>query len=297
MSAPALDPQLSRFTGYLLRRAFVRSAGVARACMPDDAHVREIAVLAILAERGSSSQRELADVTHVNRTLVVKLVDGLEAKGWVVRERNANDRRSYALVLTPPGRQALAELSLDLDKGEAQLTQGLTTAETEQLRGWLSTLLADDPAIELSSLSRRTGYLIAHAHRRLRTLAEERLEPLGLHPRDFGVLSVLESDAPCSQNHLASRLAVTPPAALTFVEALETRGLVARRRRDDDRRVYDLTLTDAGTAILRRAQETAVTLQQEVADRLGPEADRELRRVLAKLLAETSPPAQDSPSG
>src|SRR4051812_7145389 len=85
MSAPALDPRLTQFTGYLLRRAFVRSAGVAKACIPEDAHIREVAVLAILDERGALSQRELAEITHVNQTLVVKLVDGLEAKGWVVR--------------------------------------------------------------------------------------------------------------------------------------------------------------------------------------------------------------------
>src|SRR4051812_793501 len=119
MSAQPPDPQLAQLTGYLLRRAFVRSAGVARACIPEDSHVREVAVLAILAERGSISQRELAEITHVNQTLVVKLVDTLEAKSWVVRERNVADRRSYALVLTPAGVRALTEFNDDLDRSEA----------------------------------------------------------------------------------------------------------------------------------------------------------------------------------
>src|SRR5207237_10885945 len=126
----------------------------------------------------------------------------------------------------------------------------LSAAEGAQWRRRLPTLLGGDSAIELSTLSLRTGYLISHAHRRLREWAEERLSPLGLHPRDFGVLSILDSDAPCSQNHLASRLGISPPAALGFVDGLEARGLVVRHRREDDRRAYDLTLTDDGRATL-----------------------------------------------
>jgi DNA-binding MarR family transcriptional regulator len=287
MSAQTPEPQLAQFTGYLLRRAFVKSSGVARACISDDAQIREVAVLAILAERGSISQRELADLTHVNQTLIVKLVDTLEEKGWAARQRNPADRRSYALALTPAGVRALYEFNRDLDRGEAVLTRSLSSKEAAQLRGWLTTLLADDRAIELTSLSNRTGYLIAHAHRQLRTLAEQRLEPLGLQPRDFGVLAVLESDAPCSQNHLAARLGVSPPAALTFVEGLEARGLVSRLRREDDRRVYDLTLTEQGVDLLRQAKEVAIDVQEEVAERLGDEGDRGLRYVLAKLIADS----------
>lgn len=281
------EPQLAQFTGYLLRRAFVRSTGLAKACLPDDFHLREVAVLSILAERGSMSQRELAEITDVNQTLVVKLVDVLEHKGWVVRQRNPADRRSYALTLMPAGVRALDAFNRDLDRGEAELVEPLSEREAEQLRNWLTTLLADDRAIQLTSLSQRTGYLIAEAHRRLRGMAEQRLEPLGLHPRDFGVLSVLHTDAPCSQQHLAGRLGVSPPAALTFVDGLEVRGLVSRVRRQDDRRVYDLTLTDAGRDVLRQALDTAAVVQAEIAGTLGPEADRGLRLVLAKLVADS----------
>jgi DNA-binding MarR family transcriptional regulator len=281
------EPQLARFTGYLLRRAFVRSAGVAKACLPEDSHVREVAVLAILAERGSMSQRALAEITGVNQSLVVKLVDTLEHKGWVIRERNPADRRSYALALTPAGVRALSAFNDDLDRGEAELTEPLSAKEATQLRSWLTILLEGDDAVALTSLSQRTGYLIAVAHRRLRSAAEEQLAPLGLHPRDFGVLSVLQRDAPCTQQHLAQQLGVSPPAALTFVDGLESRGLVSRSRRPDDRRMYDLKLTDAGCAALQQAAEAAALVQEDIARRLGPEADQGLRMLLAKLVADS----------
>src|SRR4051794_4087177 len=68
------QPALHDYTGYLLRRAYVKANGILNDCMPDDSRAREAAVLSIIDERGALSQRELGDVTHVNRTLIVKLV-------------------------------------------------------------------------------------------------------------------------------------------------------------------------------------------------------------------------------
>ena len=277
-------PDLRALTGYLLRRAFVRAASAARECIPTGEHVREIAIMAILAERGAVSQRELADVTHVNRSLIVKLVDDLEARGWVVRDRNPEDRRSYALRLTPQAHAVLAERHQDLDRGEAQLMEPLTPDERQRFKDHLTVLLTGDEAVTVTMMADRAGYLIAHAHRLLRSWAEAGFAPLDLHPRDFGVLAALGRQEPCSQNQLAASLGVTPPAVLAFVDELEQKGLVARSRNRDDRRAYDVTLTSQGRARLRAAQAVARGIQQRVEARLGAESDSELRGLLIKLL-------------
>lgn len=288
MASRSPAPQLRQLTGYLLRRAYVKSVGVAQACITDETHVREVAILAILAERGAVSQRDLADLTHVNQTLIVKLVDALERKQWVVRDRNPADRRSYALRLTDEGKAALVELSADLDGGEAELTRPFNRAEVAELQGLLVRLLGDDEALGLTTLSHRTGYLIAHAHRSLRDWAAESLAPLGLDPRDFGALSMLSTDEPCSQNQLASRLGISPPAMQAFVEDLESRGFVSRVRRTDDRRVYDVTMTAQGRDLLREARLAATAIQERIADRLGPDGDARLRDLLTRLIADPS---------
>jgi DNA-binding MarR family transcriptional regulator len=282
--SPRSQPALHDYTGYLLRRALVKATGILRDCMPDDARAREAAVLAIIAERGALSQRELGDVTHLNRTLIVKLVDTLEQKGWVRRERSLADRRSYGLVLTDAGLRARAELGLDLDRGEADLTRNLTRAEVDELRTLLTKVLDGDQALVAGSIADRTGYLIAHAHRKLRELAEGLLGPLGLHPRDFGALSVLAELQPCSQNALAARLGITPPGALALVDELEARGLVVRQRKADDRRFYDLTLTPQGRDILGQARKAAARAQGAVVEVLGRDGDARLRQLLATLI-------------
>jgi DNA-binding MarR family transcriptional regulator len=277
-------PDLHQMTGYLLRRAFVKAVGAAQACLTADAHLRDALVLAVLAQRGAMSQRQLGEVTGIHQTLVVKLVDGLEATGWVARERNTADRRSNALRLTDAGAAALRTLQEELDEADAKFTAGLASDDTARLKRLLHQLLEGDPSLDVSALSDRAGYLVARAHRSMRARAELVLEPLGLHPRDFGVLSLLARDQPCSQRHLAQRLGVTPPAVLGFVDNLASAGLVQRTRKEGDRRSNDITLTALGAQLLLQAQDAAAGVQADVVRRLGRAGDDELRTLLSKIV-------------
>jgi len=275
---------LRHFTGFLLRQAFVRAVGAERACMPADGHVAEVTVLSVLAERGAVSQRELSDITSVNQTVIVRHVDALESKGWVRRDSNPADRRSYALQLTETGQAALLELSGDLDQAEAELTQALTRDEARRLKRRLRELLADDEAIRMRSLADRTGFLVARAHSTVREEAERRLGPLGIHPRDFGVLAVVGREQPCSQTQVAARLGVTSPAVIGFVDGLVAEGLLQRSRSGTDRRTNDLVLTSAGQRCLVAAVAAATEIQAELVRRLGAEGEAELRMLLGKLI-------------
>ena len=274
---------MSHYTGFLLRRAYVRSRDCARACISDDAQLREVAVLAALAERGAISQRELGELLHVNRSIMVKIVDVLERKHQVARERNPADRRSYALRLTPAGERARRRAQLDLDRSEAVLAAALTPEQVGRLKHLLRLLAAETGG--LSSLADRLGYLIAQAHRVCRERAEVALAPLGLNPRDFGALSTIARLQPCSQSELAASLGISPPMALAFVDGLQSAGLVVRDAHPHDRRVHALRLTPAGTTALAAARERAGRVQREIAALLGAGRDAELRALLGKVLA------------
>lgn len=282
--APRLPGALTGYTGYLVRRAYVQALECAQAALPQPHHVRDVLILALLVERGPLSQQQLADLTGVNRTIVVKLIDVLEDRGFVTRARNPTDRRSYALQPTAAGLAALRTLQPAVERGDDRFTSGLSAAERARLNQILGSLLADAGGYLVESLLNRTGYLVNRAHHWLRGRAVDALAPLSVDPRHFGVLAILDVRQPCSQQQLAAELGISPPAALELIDELESAGLVRRTRNPLDRRAYDLRLTGDGQDRLGAAREAVAAISKELVATLGRTADRELRELLAKLL-------------
>ena len=56
--------------------------------------------------------RELATRMQIRHHSTVELINRLESRGWVHRERAQDDRREVLLALTPKGEKVLAELAL-----------------------------------------------------------------------------------------------------------------------------------------------------------------------------------------
>src|SRR3954470_9400840 len=271
--------QLTDHTGYLLRTAFLRAAGIAADTFAPGAHPRDAGMLAMLQAVGPCSQQQLSESLHVNRTMMVKLVDGLEARGLVERRRNPDDRRSYALYPTAAGRKALVAVMPLMDSAEAALSATLTAAERDRLIELLHALVQPPD----SAMARRLGFLIAQAHHRFRLRADEILRPLGIEIRHFGALTALADGVP-SQRELADRLRVSGPVVVEMVDALEARGMVERRRDRVDRRSNALVVTDAGRAALEAARGELDAVTVELVAPIGPDGDAELRALLRKLL-------------
>ncbi|GGT75107.1 MarR family winged helix-turn-helix transcriptional regulator [Actinomadura citrea] len=94
--------------GMLLASAHNRS----RASMNDELRplgidVRGFGMLLALEMYGPSSQRRLIDLTGIDKSTMVRIVDELEGGGLVRRERAPQDRRAHAISLTPDGTRAL----------------------------------------------------------------------------------------------------------------------------------------------------------------------------------------------
>src|SRR3954469_495404 len=125
--------RLMDHTGYLLRTAFLRAATIAAREFGSEAHPGDAAVLATLQAYGPLSQQQVAKGLNVNRTAMVKLIDGLEARGFVERVRNPEDRRAYALHATAAGLEDKAAMQPRILRAEAELTASLSAAEHERL--------------------------------------------------------------------------------------------------------------------------------------------------------------------
>src|SRR5437763_10082952 len=167
-STPAhrrIPPALAQQTGYLLRIAFVRAGEVGSAVLPEGTSVRFYGVLQTLTELGPRSQHELSGLLHVNRTMMVALIDAMEAARLVERRRNPADRRSYALEPTDEGRRVLPVLAAAVDRAEMELTGDLTPEERARLQELLrAVVISGDQQREIpAGLADRTGYLVSIA--------------------------------------------------------------------------------------------------------------------------------------
>jgi DNA-binding MarR family transcriptional regulator len=271
--------ELTDHTGYLLRAAFLRIAVVAADSFPPGAHPRDASVIATLQAMGPLSQQQLAATLHVNRTMMVKLIDSLEERGLVERRRNPSDRRSYALYPTEAGRNALVAMEPIMDTAEDAFAATLTPAERARVVELLHALL-QPPEM---ALSRRLGFLLTKAHHKFRAAADETLAPHGIEIRHFAALTALADGVP-SQRELADRLRVSTPVVVEIVDALEAAGMLERRRDPEDRRSNALVVTDAGRTMLATATEELLAATRTLVEPIGAEGDAELRGLLKKLL-------------
>ncbi len=93
-------------------------------------------------------------------------------------------------------------------------------------------------------------------------LAGPGLEELDLTGRQYAALAGLADDRPGSQQELARVLGLVPGLVVGLLDELEGRGLVARRRSAEDRRRTVVELTDAGRALLARADALAERVEE-----------------------------------
>ncbi|HEX3510913.1 MAG TPA: MarR family transcriptional regulator [Solirubrobacteraceae bacterium] len=145
------------------------------------------------------------------------------------------------------------------------------------------------------------GYLLARLGDASRRRFHHALAPEGLHPRHFGVLSIVAAKPGLSQQQLHEHTGIDPSSMVAVIDELEVRGLVARTPRRDDRRVRAIVLTDEGKQTLARVRKLAGTLQREMFGALSAEELRTLHGLLQKLAnvdaSESSPPATEAAAG
>ncbi len=114
----------------------------------------------------------------------------------------------------------------------------------------------------------------------------ERLAPLGLEPRHFGMLTRLAANEGRSQQAIGELMGLNATRMVFLVDELEERGLVERRRNPDDRRSHALYLTEAGRAKLREAQVAGAGHERQIGGSLTGEERRQLAALLRRLADE-----------
>ena len=129
-------------------------------------------------------------------------------------------------------------------------------------------------------LTERVGAMLFVASQTAQTLANARLEPLGLSARGFGVLTALSGTGRLTQIELATQLAIDRTAMVYLLDELEAAGLVQRVRNPNDRRSFQIHLTALG----RQRQTRAARALKGAADELLEPLDEDERAQFRELL-------------
>lgn len=127
--------------GYWLRRVSNSVSGqFAQSLQVRQTSVAEWALLHLLFERQQATPGELAQASTLTRGAISKIVDKLQAKGWIKSRVNPEDSRGQILSLTPVGKRALPELAEIADRNDEQFFGCLDGNERSALHRLLSKL-------------------------------------------------------------------------------------------------------------------------------------------------------------
>jgi DNA-binding MarR family transcriptional regulator len=95
---------------------------------------RQFQLLGLLHDRGAAmGQRELGEAMGVDPSILVTLLNPLEADGFVSRERDPEDRRRHVVRLTAAGRRCLESAMRAQREAEDELFAGLDDDQRRQL--------------------------------------------------------------------------------------------------------------------------------------------------------------------
>lgn len=146
-STNRMPKELLQSTGFLLKRLGMKMKERSyTAFEPTGFTPFHHAVLSLLDEGARRTQGEIADALGYDRSQLVGILDDLQDRALVERERDRDDRRRHLVRLTPDGKRCLGELRT-LSKGiEKDFFAPLTADERRTLHELLAKLAAEhDP--------------------------------------------------------------------------------------------------------------------------------------------------------
>jgi DNA-binding MarR family transcriptional regulator len=110
----------------------------------------------------------------------------------------------------------------------------------------------------------RLSYLAVKLGEMVIRQADAVLAPLGLKPREYNVMTCIACGDDVSQQDLVRMLGIYAPGLVGLLDILQGKALVDRRRSTTDRRRHILSLTNAGRALLARADVVTAGLEDDL---------------------------------
>ena len=130
--------------GFLLKRVRASlTAAVDRQMAEYDISHDQWGVLIVMAQGHGQSAAELARTIECDGGSMTRMIDRLEAKGYLTRERRGHDRRVVWLQLTPAGKDLAEKLKSVVVDVQNHHLRGFTADELEVFKDFLRRMLAN----------------------------------------------------------------------------------------------------------------------------------------------------------
>ena len=114
--------------------------------------IYDYSVLAILAENAQETQASIASMLAVDPSRLVALLDSLEERALIVRQRDPQDRRRHLVSITAAGKRQLSRLREMVKELEEAFLAPLDPESRKTFHNLLSELAAyHDPRCAFSS--------------------------------------------------------------------------------------------------------------------------------------------------
>ncbi len=137
--AQVSDATLREFIGYHMKRAFnVVQADVNQTLKPLGLRMVTYSALVLIVDNPGLRQSQLAEALDIERANLVVIIDELEGREWITRDRVPTDRRAYALNPTLAGRR-LYDRALEAVRGhERRILNGMDEETKQAVIGAMS---------------------------------------------------------------------------------------------------------------------------------------------------------------
>lgn len=136
------------------------------------------------------------------------------------------------------------------------------------------------------SLTQSVGFAINKARNVLIAEMDNALKDLDITSQQMGILLSLRGGHAATPFELSKLLGIDTGLMTRMLDKLETKGLLARSRSIEDRRVVNLKLTREGARVAERLPEIVPVVLNERLKKFTKKEFEDLRRLLNKFLAE-----------
>lgn len=144
-----------------------------------------------------------------------------------------------------------------------------------------------DPLQDLA-IDNQPGYYIRRLHQISVAIFLQQTEAFGITPVQYAALQTVGMSPNIDQRTLARTIGLDTSTIAGVIDRLESRGLLLRTASIEDRRVRQLSVTDAARQLLAEVAPAMLKAQQLILEPLVPEEKAEFIRLLRQLVSKNN---------